>query len=171
MTSIWKVLALLSRATALASMGMVLSSCAVKQPESPAHEIAIGDSVDHVRQMLGVTTPLPLTPIRSTTPGAQSLSLRDRGVMVFFDSENKVYEMRLDAPFATTIFGARIGEPRQEIIAALGPPAKILPTEHIAASVGYIYNFKPTASVRYDFGRQPLESPPINHEQPGGISV
>jgi hypothetical protein len=144
-----KELALSLRVVVLVFLIPFLFSCvAARQPKEP--KITVGDSVDYVRRMLGVTA--QPTPVRSTIPGAQSLILKDRGISVFFNNDGKLYCIRLDAPFGRTIFGARIGELRQEVFDALGPPQKTLPQLAIPGRAAYIYTFNSGTSVRYDFG-------------------
>lgn len=111
--------------------------------------ISIGDSADQVRQALGVTT--PLVPGNNSTPGSQALPQMDRGLVVFFDSSNKVYRIRLDQPFASAVCGARLGEQRQKILAALGPPEQTLPNRAFPDRASYIYACDSSLSVRYDF--------------------
>lgn len=148
--STWKFFRLLLGGAALASLGVLSSFCEASQ-QGPVYRIAVGDSADQVRQLLGVIA--QPGPTGSTRPGTQPLMLKDRGVTVFFDGV-KVHRIRLDAPFSGPIFGARIGERRQEILAALGPPERTLPWQAVpGGGVAYIYTFNSNASARYDFGR------------------
>jgi len=111
--------------------------------------IAIGDSVDTVRQVLGVTT--ALIPANNSTPGSQALPQWDRGLMVFFDSSNRVYRIRLTPPFSSAVCGARLGDPRQAILELLGPPSRKFPSPTFPDRTSYVYECDSIMSVRYDF--------------------
>jgi len=111
--------------------------------------IAIGDSVDTVRQVLGVTT--ALVPANNSTPGSQALPQWDRGLMVFFDSSNRVYRIRLTPPFSSAVCGARLGDPRQAILELLGPPSRKFPSPTFPDRTSYVYECDSIMSVRYDF--------------------
>lgn len=135
---------------ALVSLSLLSSLCEASQ-QGPVYRVAVGDSSDQVRQLLGVIA--QPSPAGSMGPSMQPLMLKDRGVTVFFDSV-KVRRIRLDAPFSGPIFGARIGELRQEVLTALGPPEKTLPWQTVpGGGIAYIYSFNSNASARYDFGR------------------
>ena len=83
-----------------------------------AVNISIGESLEDVQTALGNSA--LLQPSRSTVhTNSQSLTLRD-GVRVFFDESNRVYGIRLDAPFVGELGGREIIRTREALDRAPG---------------------------------------------------
>lgn len=111
--------------------------------------IKLGDSVEAVRAALGTT--LEPDPAKSALPsGAKQLRLKTKGIWVFFDSNDRTYTIRLDAPFAGNVAGVKIGDPRAFLVKSLGEPPKVvkLPGKGPAP---YLYYLDDTTTVRFDF--------------------
>ena len=87
----------------------------------------------------------------STVADARSLLSSNQGIRVFFDRANKVYEVRIDAPFAGQIGGTRINETREDVEKTLGPPAKALSGSAAKVTRSFIYDINAETSARYDF--------------------
>lgn len=112
--------------------------------------ISIGDSLDVVRKALRIVSPLETTH-SSTVADARSLLLANQGIRVFFDGSDKVYEVRIDAPFAGHLNGTQIGDTRQAVEKTLGPPAKDLSLPAATLARSFIYNIDAEMTARYDF--------------------
>jgi hypothetical protein len=161
MTSARKALNAQRVAAVLAALGLLLfvpvqSPADTDPTEAPqsmpasGRRIAVGDSVERVRQVLGDAT--PIVPVSSIHQGEKVLIRRDLGLMVFFNIKDQVDALRLGAPFAAAAYGARIGESRQALLQELGSPAKTLPRESTPGNGAYIYHFDSNITIRYDFG-------------------
>jgi hypothetical protein len=87
----------------------------------------------------------------STVADARSLLLANQGIRVFFDGSDKVYEVRIDAPFAGHLNGTQIGDTRQAVEKTLGPPAKDLSLPAATLARSFIYNIDAEMTARYDF--------------------
>jgi hypothetical protein len=74
-----------------------------------------------------------------------------RLVIVFFDSANTVYRIRLNPPFASTVCGTHLGDQRQTIVDRLGPPTQTIPNESFPERTSDVYRCDSSTSVRYEF--------------------
>jgi hypothetical protein len=112
--------------------------------------ISIGDSLENVRTALGFRG--PLEPARSPVhANSQSLALRDRGVRVFFDESNKVYVIRIDAPFTGKVGGTGIIRTREELDRAPGAPVKRIEALSSLRGSSFISDIDASTKARYDF--------------------
>lgn len=127
----------------------VAASKAASESES-ATTISIGDSLDGAQKALHIADS-PMATHSSTAADARSLFSSNQGIRVFFDSANKVYEVRIDAPFAGQLGGTRINETREDVEKTLGPPAKDLSRSAAKLTRSFIYNIDAQTSARYDF--------------------
>jgi hypothetical protein len=100
--------------------------------------IRIGDTIERVRE--AYQTRLEPEPFDSIYKGATALRLKTRGVWFFFDRNGRIYTIRLDAPFAGTIKGIRIGDTAAKVLDVLGQPIIPKPPQQ-SASPGFLYRF------------------------------
>jgi hypothetical protein len=97
-----------------------------------------GDTLDKVREIY--KTDKQPEPYKTTIEeGKTELRLRTKGVWFFFDKDNKIYTIRLDAPFAGAINGVRIGDSREKMMDVLGQPIKTLKPLSDSGPFSYIY--------------------------------
>ena len=84
----------------------------------------IGDTVDKVKEVY--QTKLESEPNDNTTQrGTTSLRLKTKGVWFFFNSEGKIYTIRIVAPFHGKINGLKVGDTAATMRKILGQPAKV----------------------------------------------
>jgi hypothetical protein len=87
--------------------------------------VAIGDSIESVRSALNTTA--EAQPMQSAiSKNNKELRLRTRGLWVFFDDKGAAYNVRLDAPFAGSFGGVKIGDSYAQMVKLLGEPVKTL---------------------------------------------
>jgi hypothetical protein len=111
--------------------------------------ISIGESLEDVQTALGNRA--HLEPSRGAVhTNSQSLTLRD-GVRVFFDESNKVYRIRIDAPFIGKLGGREIIRTREALDRAPGAPAKQIQALSNTAGSSFISDIDASTKVRYDF--------------------
>jgi len=136
----------------LAALAGLVAACTAARADgsSPSPMISIGDTVDQVRQSLADLT-TPIVPANNATPVSQALMEPHRGLVVFFNAENKVYRLRLNRPYATAVCGTNIGDQRQSILDRLGTPTKNLPNQVFPERTSYIYDCSTDLSIRLDF--------------------
>jgi len=127
----------------LACAGMVQSGCETAPAKAQSPEVIVGESLEQVRQAFSLTTD------PEVSGGHSSYRLQDRGIWIFLNNENKVYTVRLDAPYAAPVHGIRIGDSRATLNASLGEPKTTLPS--VVPHGGYIYEFESSHKIRYDF--------------------
>jgi hypothetical protein len=120
--------------------------------------IRIGDPVSRVEQVYGVRVPQR----EDSTDGSgrrrddpyerydASLHLDDRGLWFFF-SGGKVKTIRLDAPFAGTIDGVKVGDPQGTLLERKGRPQR--PVFDFNGSDAHVYASGTPSFVRYDVSR------------------
>jgi hypothetical protein len=111
-------------------------------PAAAAQETAIriGDAVGAVQAALHTTIePVPQTGAQGPT---QILRLPTRGLWVFFKASNQSYTVRFDAPFNGTVSGIGIGTSRDDLVAKLGQPNKVITTFALPGirTRPYLYN-------------------------------
>jgi hypothetical protein len=120
--------------------------------------IKVGDSIETVRSALKTDQPLQ-DEQNAAIKGSRSLRLKTRGIWVFFDPKGFVYTIRLESPFTGKVGGLRIGDSKTDLVAKLGPPAKIrksdLKTPHQPPDP-YIYYLDDTTTARFDFDRDEI---------------
>ncbi|MHB1238117.1 MAG: hypothetical protein ACYCY7_11220 [Gallionella sp.] len=73
--------------------------------------------------------PMPRNPLLPPTAydvnkGKTVIHLRSKGIWVFFDPAGKAQTIRLDAPFADTVLGIKLGDNVDKITSTLGKPIK-----------------------------------------------
>ena len=87
-------------------------------------KVSVGDTLGQVREAYQ-TTREP-EPVRSAgVKTATSLRLKTKGVWFFFDQDT-IYTIRLEAPFAGSVNGLRIGDSEAKMREALGKPVKLI---------------------------------------------
>jgi hypothetical protein len=138
--------------SSLFALAGLLPACTDARADAspPSPTISIGDSIDQVRQSLADLT-TPIVPSSNATPGSQALMEPHRGLVVFFNAENKVYRLRLNPPYAIAVCGTKFGDQRQSILDRLGTPAKSQPNQAFPERTSYIYDCSTDLSVRLDF--------------------
>ena len=127
----------------LACVGIAQSGCATAPAKAQSPEVIVGEALEQVRQALS------LTKDPEVSGGHSSYRLKDRGIWISLDTENKVYTVRLDAPYAAPVHGIRIGDSRAALDESLGEPKTTLPG--VVPRGVYIYEFEASHQVRYDF--------------------
>jgi hypothetical protein len=117
------------------------------QSESSIH-LQIGDSIQSVRQALGVSA----YTLGGDKPITGELRLPERGMWVFFNGLGQARQFRFDAPFSGDIHGAKIGASIEQIQELLGSPVRELPGWSKApGSKAYLYRVDPEMMIRCDF--------------------
>jgi hypothetical protein len=112
--------------------------------------IRIGDAVGAVQAALHTT----IEPVPQTGPGpTRTLRLPSRGLWVFFNASNQSYTVRFDAPFSGSVSGIRIGASRDDLIAKLGQPNKVITTFVLPGirTQPYLYTLASGTTIRFDF--------------------
>ena len=116
--------------------------------------IHIGDNVQEIQSALhtrmepeDISTPLP------TGTTASEIHLKTKGVWVFFSPSGISQTIRLDAPFAGSIGGIKIGNSRTHIINTIGKPAFDLTNLHtrIDGLTPIQYYLDENTLIRFDF--------------------
>lgn len=80
-------------------------------------QVALGDTMDHVKSLYHITTE-PFTSGKSL-----GFRLPLSGIYFFFnESDKKLENIRVDAPFEGSVEGVRIGDPVSGILSRLGEP-------------------------------------------------
>jgi TPR repeat protein len=91
----------------------------------PPLPIATGDSLEMVRTALKTTQKgQPYSNENNSPKDGWELGLPDKGLIIFFDANRKVYTIRFNAPFSGSIFGVRIGDSRASVVNRLGQPLR-----------------------------------------------
>jgi hypothetical protein len=91
---------------------------------APPLPVVIGDSLEKVKAALGTSVEAKSYSNSDRDENKLELDLRDRGLIVFFDSDHKVYTIRFQAPFAGSVGGVRIGDTRTSVVSRLGLPLR-----------------------------------------------
>ena len=115
--------------------------------------IRFGNTVESVQQALHTS----LEPEKDDQVGPPSLNasskthlrLKTRGIWVFFNN-GKVYNVRLEAPFAGSVGNVKIGDASDKIVKTFGPPIK---RTSWAGLTGYQYYFDDVTTVRFMINR------------------
>lgn len=121
-------------------------------PAAVAQEtsIRIGDAVGAVQAALHTA----IEPVSQTGKGpARTLRLPSRGLWVFFNASDQSYTVRFDAPFSGTVSGVRLGASRDDLVAKLGQPNKVIATLALPGirTQPYLYNLASGTTIRFDF--------------------
>lgn len=117
----------------------------------------LGDDVSRVKSALRTTAEtepmarsVALPPgIPDPNKGKSVLHLRTRGVWAFFNASGNVESIRLDAPFAGTVLGIRLGDDTKKVTSKLGKPIKN-PFPAFLVMQGYQYVLDDSAYVTFD---------------------
>jgi hypothetical protein len=123
-----------------------VASAAIAQETS----IRIGDAVGAVQAALHTA----IEPVPQTGQGpTRTLRLPGRGLWVFFNASNQSYTVRFDAPFNGTVSGIRIGASRDDLVAKLGQPNKVITTFALPGirTQPYLYTLASGTTIRFDF--------------------
>jgi len=88
----------------------------------PPLPITNGDTLEKVKAALG--TSQETTSYTASHNRGLRLELLDRGLIIFFDNDRKVYTVRFQAPFAGSVGGVRIGDSRENVVGRLGQPLR-----------------------------------------------
>jgi TIR domain len=91
---------------------------------APPLPVVIGDSLEKVKAALGTSVEAKPYSNSDRDENKLELALRDRGLIIFFDSNHKVYTIRFQAPFAGSVGGVRIGDTRTSVVSRLGLPLR-----------------------------------------------
>jgi hypothetical protein len=94
--------------------------------ETQGLPIHIGNTVEEVQKALNTT--MEPDEMSNQFPGPMSvkrtqLHLKTKGIWVFFE-KNKVYTIRVDAPFSGNVGGVKLGDPSSKITKTFGKPIK-----------------------------------------------
>lgn len=119
--------------------------------------VKLGDPVETVKSALQTSLD-PDESSSATYTNSKALRLKTKGIWVFFDRENRVRSIRLDAPFSGNVGGIKIGESLALLEKTLGKPAKVMKTEFAIRGRNdpYIYYIDDVTTVRFDFDRDGL---------------
>lgn len=93
--------------------------------EHPTLAIRRGDSLDSVRNLLGLTS-MPEAMIEPDGPGS-FYHLEELGFWVFLNEEQQVYSLRFDDLYPYTIDGVRVGSTMEDVRNARGNPDRRFP--------------------------------------------
>jgi hypothetical protein len=84
----------------------------------------IGDSSQQVKD--AYQTQLEPEPVATAAiKGTTQLRLKTKGVWFFFNREDKIYSIRIEAPFPNAIRGVKIGDSVTKLVKTMGKPAKV----------------------------------------------
>jgi hypothetical protein len=110
-------------------------------------EVTVGESLQDLQSALKINqTP---SEISSASGHETQLRLPERGLWIFFDSDNRVTQYRFDAPFAGSIHGVKVGDSMAQAQVALGPPA--YPVRTVALGQAFVYQQDNGLTIRCDF--------------------
>jgi hypothetical protein len=131
---------------------IVCGAAPLAAPAAIAREssIRIGDDVAAVQAALHTT----IEPVAQTGPSpTRTLHLPGRGLWVFFNASNQSYTVRFDAPFNGTVSGIRVGTSRDDLVAKLGQPNKVLTTLALPGirTPPHLYTLASGTTIRFDF--------------------
>jgi hypothetical protein len=102
-------------------------------------KISVGDTLGKVQEAYQ-TTREPEPERSAGVKNATSLRLKSKGVWFFFD-QDKIYTIRLEAPFAGSVNGLKIGDSEEKMREVLGKPVKVVkPFVSDRAPRNYIYH-------------------------------
>ena len=113
---------------------------------------SLNSSVAEVKRALGLSNaPQPMPDHPPLSVGDSFLRERNAGIWAFFHQDGRVYLIRLDPPFAGSVGGIRLGEPRSALLEKLGAPKRKVksPDQPLEA---YLYDM-PGFGARFDFDR------------------
>lgn len=133
----------------LRSLGLQAHAKPPAPPIATGFPVKLGDSVAAVQAALG-TNATPHKVESATREKSTALRLPERGLMVFFDGDNTVRTLRLEAPYSGEVRGIKLGSSRQAVLDTLGEPTRVfesLPMEH---SLLYRTN---AGTMRFDLDR------------------
>ena len=129
--------------------GSARSEESMRGQSEPSIHLAVGDSVQSVEQALR-TSEGPTHTI-GDPPIAGEIRLRDRGIWVFFNGLSEANQYRFDAPFAGSIYGARIGATIAQIAKIFGNPARDISVGPSPLGKSYLYRINSKTTIRCDF--------------------
>ena len=115
-----------------------------QQPQTAGLPIALGDSIAEVKRAYQLQAePEPYE--NYFKQKGSRLRLKDKGVWVFFDAQGLATIIRLEAPFAGSIAGIRIGDDAGTLEKTLGNPPRPPLTVHQGGEAGdsLSYHYRP----------------------------
>jgi len=154
-------------ATYLLSLTAITTPACVyaQQSSLPGLPVKLGDEVQTVKASLN--TPLDPEPMERSPalpPGAVDvnkgksvLHLRSKGIWVFFSAAGKAEIIRLDAPFAGSVKGIKLGDSSQKLTSTLGQPVK-KPWTVFVTMQAYQYVLDDTAYVNFSVNDDGVQS-------------
>lgn len=112
----------------------------------------LGSSIADVQKALGLSVrPEPL-PVYGKEPNSSALRSRDKGISAFFHDDERIYLIRLDPPFAGSVGGMKLGEPRLALLQKLGTPKRM--SKHPGRPwETYMYEIAPGVGASFDFDK------------------
>ena len=149
------------RSAVIATLLCIICSAAplaAPVPFGQETSIRIGDTVEAVQAALHTT----IEPATDTGQGSsrglsqgsgRTLHLPSRGLWVFFKASNQAYTVRFDAPFNGAVSGIRIGASRDDLVAKLGQPNRVITTLVLPGihTPPYLYTLASGTTIRFDF--------------------
>jgi len=117
--------------------------------------VGIGDSVADVKAELQTDLEPEVMETNPPAPPAQRktfIHLKTKGIWAFFNHDGKVDTVRLEAPFASTVGGVRIGDKLANVKATLGEPVK-KPFTFGPSLMAYIYVLNDVVTLRVDIDK------------------
>ena len=132
-------------------------SAAAQTTALPGLGFKLGDPVATVKAALKTDMepePMQRSPILPANvpdlnKGKSALHLRTKGIWAFFDATGAVYSIRLDAPFAGSVLGVKLGDTAKQVTEKLGNPIK-KPTTVFLTMQAYQYVLDDTAYATFD---------------------
>jgi hypothetical protein len=85
-----------------------------------------GDTVEKVREAYQTKLDPESYDDSTNVAGRTQLRLKTKGVWFFFGKDGKIYTVRLDAPFAGSVNGVKIGDTPERMRQVLGKPIKTM---------------------------------------------
>jgi len=119
-------------------------------PAQSSLPFKLGDDLPTVQAALH-TSEAP-TPFASIVPGSSQLRLMEKGIVVSFNSLNRIYQIKLTPPFGGPILGVHIGDTVEAVTARLGAPAAPPAPIHDERYPGwhsYVYRLDETSRVSF----------------------
>jgi len=116
--------------------------------------VGLGDTVQEVKAELRTNMEpeeMATTPPSSSAERKTFIRLKTKGIWTFFNSAGRVDTIRLDAPFAGTVGGVRIGDRFATVKATLGEPIK--KPFPFGQSMAYIYMLNDAVTLRVDINK------------------
>lgn len=109
--------------------------------------IKLGDTLEQIKSLYP-NSPSPQAD-SSGRIGMKAIHLADEGIWISLDNSDKVYAVKLDAPFHGAIAGLKIGDSAEILVKLLGAPSlKIVVPNHPES---FTYHLVEDAVVNYSF--------------------